>query len=390
MKDFSDRNQETISILQKLISIPTVDPPGNELEAARMVASILERENIESRIFDLGNGRANLVAKIVGKKEKPSLIYSAHFDTIAVDEKQWSCNPFGGDIINGKLYGRGSSDMKSGLVSMLLAAIILKRRKAELKGDLILAFSAAENSSCMGAKELVNSGQLADAGALLVAEPSSLKVIIAQKGAIWIRAIAKGEYGHNAFSEKRKGDRGNAIVRMAKFVERVQSLELQAKPHPHLGQPTVNIGIIRGGEHPVIIPEKCEILIDIRTVPQLEPDMVLEEFKKIAGHDISIEMLDIKPPVNTDENHEFVADCVNACVDVMGEKPAVTGVPYYTDGTVLAPALNVPMVIIGPGEIGLSGAVDEFVEVDKLHKATEVFIRIAERHLGVDGVVSFE
>jgi succinyl-diaminopimelate desuccinylase len=169
---------------------------------------------------------------------------------------------------------------------------------------------------------------------------------------------------------------------MARFIERVQSLEMEAPPHENLGPPTVNIGVIRGGEHPVIIPEACEILIDIRTVPGLDPSHVTHEFKKVAGNDVSIETVDVKPSVSTDENHPFVKYCINACESVLSQRPTVTGVPYYTDGTVLAPALDVPMVIIGPGETGLSGAIDEFVEIDKLHKAIRIYIRIAEDYLG--------
>ena len=149
---------EAIEILKSLIAIPTVDPPGNEMEAAVAVQKILKEENIDSQIYDLGNGRANLVARLKGSGDRPALVFSAHFDTIPVDESQWTMPPFGGEIRDGKMYGRGATDMKSGLASMVCAAIELKRKGVKLAGDLILAFSAAENSSGMGAIELTRCG----------------------------------------------------------------------------------------------------------------------------------------------------------------------------------------------------------------------------------------
>ena len=173
---------DTIDLLQHLIQIQTVDPPGNEMEAAQYVAKVLKKENIDFEIFDLGQGRANLIARLRGTGRRPSLVYSAHFDTIPVNKEQWTVPPFEGLIQDGRVYGRGATDMKSGMASMITAAIELKRKELRLQGDLVLAFTAAENSSGLGARRMVDSGELDNAGAMIISEPTSLDLFVAEKG----------------------------------------------------------------------------------------------------------------------------------------------------------------------------------------------------------------
>jgi succinyl-diaminopimelate desuccinylase len=370
-----------VDLSRRLIAIDTVDPPGNERAAAQLVADTLADEGIEHQLQEIAPNRANLVARIRGSGEKPGLVFSAHFDTISVNAAEWTVPPFSAEIRDGRLYGRGATDMKAALAAMVASAIALKRSGVPLAGDLILAFTAAENSSCLGAKHLADSGVLAGAGALLISEPSSLKVFIAEKGALWLRATASGVYGHNAFSEDRTGDRGNAIVRMAEFLMQVRELRLAASPHAYLGPPTVNVGLIRGGISMPLIPPSCSADIDVRMVPGMGVEAVLGAFRAAAGPHVSVELLDFKPPVTTPADHPFVQLCTETCEQVMGAPPAVEGVPYYTDGSILAPALDIPMVIIGPGEVGRSGSVDEYVELDKLARSADIFAGIARRYL---------
>jgi succinyl-diaminopimelate desuccinylase len=371
----------TLELAQKLIRLETADPPGNEAPAARLVAGCLDRHGIAADVVELAPNRANLVARLKGSGERPALVFNAHFDTIGVDRTAWTVDPFGAAIQDGRLYGRGATDMKGALAAMTTAAIALKQAAVPLRGDLVLAFTAAENTTCLGAHELVRSGALAGAGALLISEPTSLKVFTAEKGALWLRATAHGEYGHNAFSEDRTGDRGSAILRMSAFLQRVQALRLEAPPHRNLRPPTINVGLISGGLSKPLIAPSCVAEIDVRTVPGLEPQAVVDAFEAIAGPHVTIEFLDFKPPVDTPDDHPFVQTCVGAARDVLGREPEVSGVPYYTDGAILAPALGVPMVILGPGEVGRSGSVDEYVQLDRLHASAEIFLEAARRYL---------
>jgi len=380
-KKSAPKISETVGLLQNLISIQTVDPPGNEMEAARFVGGILEKEGIGFKIFDLGRGRGNLVARLKGEGSRPSLVYSAHFDTISVNEAQWTVPPFEGRIQGDRVYGRGATDMKSGMASMIAAAVALKRQNVGLQGDLVLAFTAAENSSGLGAKHMVDSGELDDAGAMVISEPSSLDVFVAEKGALWIKAVARGASGHGAFVEDWRKDYGNAIIRMSEFISRLKQLNLDVSPHKHLGKPSINVGKINGGVSAAIIPGSCTVEIDIRMLPGMTPKAVTEKMKELAGEYIDIEVMDFKPPVETSDDDPFVSLCISSCRSVLCKEPLITGVPYYSDATIFIPAMKIPMVIIGPGESGHSGIADEYVEIEKLIKADRIFFDIAKQYL---------
>ena len=373
--------EQMLVLAQKLIRMDTVDPPGNELPAAQLVSDVLNSYGINSEVHMMAPNRASVVARVKGNGSRPALIFSAHLDTISANASEWELSPFSGEVRDGRLYGRGATDMKAAMASMAFAAIALHQEKAPLQGDLILAFTAAENSSCLGAKQLVDENLLAGAGALLVSEPTSLDVFIAEKGALWLKATAHGEYGHNAFSDDRTGDRGNAVLRMASFLLRVQDLNIEAPAHPLLSAPTVNIGLIEGGISMPLIPSVCTAGIDIRTVPGMTTAAVLEQFRAIAGPHVTVEFMDFKPPVDTAATHPFVQQCIAAVRQERGHEPNVAGVSYYSDGAVIAPALNIPMVIVGPGEVGLSGSVDEYLEIAKFQASARIFADIARAYL---------
>ncbi|MBJ9711908.1 M20 family metallopeptidase [Burkholderia gladioli] len=371
-----------IELTRALIAQDTSDPPGNEARAARVIAEALRAGGIEPHVYEVAPGRTNLVARILGAGRRPSLAFSAHFDTIGVDPGQWRVDPFAGEIRNGRLHGRGASDMKGGMAAMTIAALELQRDAARLEGDLLLTFSAAENSNCLGARRLLADGHFAGVGALLISEPTGNRAFVTEKGALWIRATAHGEYGHNAFSEYRSGDRGNAIVRLARYLDQAHDLRLAAPVHRHVGAPTINVGMIRGGKSTPLIPAQASADIDVRLVPGQSPELVIEAFRSIAGPHITIEALDIKVPVDTPDSHPFVVQCIEACRAEGVSDPGPGGVGYYSDGAVIAPPLNLPMVIIGPGEVGMSGAVDEYIDISKLETSVRIFERIARAYIG--------
>jgi succinyl-diaminopimelate desuccinylase len=372
---------ETLRLTRELIAIDTVDPPGNEAAAAAVVQRWLMAEGIVSSLHEVAPGRTNLVARLPGSGERPALSMSAHFDTIGVDRSAWTKEPFAAAIEGDRVYGRGSTDMKGGMAAMTIAMIELKRAGTALKGDLILHFTAAENSSLLGAKTMVAAGQFDGVGALLNSEPSSMRLFVSEKGTVWLRATATGEPGHAAFRDGEAGDRGNAIVRLARFIDRIHDLDLRAPPHRHLRPPTINPGVISGGLSTPLTPSLASCDIDVRLVPGLETEAVLAAFRAAAGPHIAITLLDSKPPVDTPDDDPFVELCLAALRDETGYSGGPEGIAYYSDCAVIAPVLNLPMVIIGPGEAGHSGRPDEFCHIPNLEAAMRVYKRIAERYL---------
>jgi succinyl-diaminopimelate desuccinylase len=375
------RESEVLKLTRALLAVDTIDPPGNEEKAARIMAGVLAAEGIESLLQTVAPSRTNLIARLKGSGGRPALSMSAHFDTIGVDPETWTRDPFAGEVENGRLYGRGSTDMKGGMAAMAMAAIEIKRAGAPLRGDLVLHFTAAENSSLLGAKALVSGGHMEGVGALLNSEPSSMRMFVTEKGTVWIRATARGDPGHSAFRDGETGDRGNAIVRLARFIDRIHDLDLKAPPHRNLRPPTINPGMISGGLSTPLIPTRAVCDIDVRLVPGLTPEAVLAAFQAVAGPDISMAILDSKPPVDTPDDHPFVQLCLSALKDETGYTGGPEGVPYYSDCAVIAPVLNLPMVIIGPGEVGDSGRPDEYCDIDELETSVRVYRTIAERYL---------
>lgn len=259
--------------------------------------------------------------------------------------------------------------MKSGVAAMTAAFCSIVATGTKLSGDLVLAYSAGESSNCLGAKRFVERAQFADASAILVSEPSSLDLIVAEMGALWLRATALGQAGHVS------GRRGiNAIEQMADFMVALRSINLPCPPHPLLPDPTMQVGVIKGGHAVNVTPEQCTIELDVRIRPTTDPQAIID---LVARPGVSIEVVDFKPSVETEIGHPFTKTCLQACRQQSSRTPKIGGVSYYSDATIYATAWGTPFVILGPGELGMSGQPDEYVELDKVTMAARIFRNVA-------------
>ena len=370
-----------MALLQRLIQFPTEDPPGYEIEMARFLCETLEGWGISAELDEFLPNRANVIGRVKGNGSQPSLIFSAHIDTMTVGTQAWQHHPFAGDIEDGKLYGRGASDMKSGMAAMMMAAKKIAESDMPLTGDLILAFTAGESSNCLGAKRMVETDALTDAGAIIVSEPSSLQLLIAEAGTWWVKAIAKGEQGHGSGIQAGTKSSRSAILKLVDFIQKLQTFAFDVPDHPLLGQPTISIGLISGGTAVNQTPDHAECAIDIRFLPGMDESMMLAALQTFAGDDITFETIDLKPVIEIAADHPLVALCEKACRDQLGTITVPGGVFYYSDAVIFTPALNIPRVILGPGELGMSGSRDEYVEIGKLVKSAEIFQQIAHDYL---------
>ena len=368
---------DPIAFLQALIRIPSADPPGGELAVAARVAETLAGLGIAAELDEFAPGRANVLGRIPGRGERAALVFSAHMDTVPAGESGWSFDPFAGDVVDGSVRGRGAADMKSALAAFVGAAEAISRRRTPLAGDVILAFSAGESANCIGAKRFVERGLQAEIGAFLCGEPSGLDLIVVEKAALWIDAVAQGRLGHVS------GDAGvNAIALMVAFLNRVGDLALDAPPHPLLSPPTLRVGRIDGGTAVNVTPDRCRAALDARFSPGVAPEAILEQIRAIAPDGVALAVADFKPAIETAPDSGFVRTCAGAATATTGREPAVKGVSYFSDGAVLLDGrdgpLDAPFAIIGPGVDGMSGQADESVRVDDVLAATRIYRRIAE------------
>jgi succinyl-diaminopimelate desuccinylase len=372
------KEDTVVELLQKVIQIESTRPPGNEIELALWLADYFAEAGIKADVLRYEGKRANLVARLRGTGKAPALIFSAHMDTVPAGEVPWMFPPFSATLHEGKIYGRGAADMKGGLAAMALAAVILARSEISLGGDLIVSFTYDETHGLQGAKQMVEGGHLEGAGAVLVSEPSTLDVFIAEKGALWLKCMAKGKIAHTSMPQLGQ----NAIMEMVYFLRRLeQSLDLSADPHPLLSAPTFTVGTIKGGVIINMIPDGCEAQVDIRLVPGMDHEKVVQQVRKLGQGRVEVEVLDWKLPVESDPKAKIVGISLDAVEQVTGIPRQPKGVSYYTDGSVLANRLQIPMVIIGPADTGQTHQANEHVEVVRLVQAVKAYLLIATRYL---------
>lgn len=363
---------DPIRFLQQMVTIDSCDPPGNEIESAKLVHAELHSLGIEAELDEFLPGRANVLGRIRGTGEKPALILSSRMDTAPVGTVPWRRWPFSGEIAHGRLYGRGSTDMKSAVAAMIAVAANLVEKRRTLKGDLILAFAAGKSANLLGSRRFAEQGLKEEIGALLCGGPSDLDVVVAEKAALWLRATATGRLGHVS------GDPGiNAIDVIHSFLTRLYSLELDCPPHPLLDGPTIRVGMIEGGSAVNLTPDRCAVDIDIRLPPAVDHLAVLTRVEDIAPEDVAISILDFKPAMESLPDDGFIKLCIDVCTHYRTRKPEIRGVSYYSDSTVLLEGLSVPFVIIGPGDLGLSGQPDESVSIENVLKAFDIYQDIA-------------
>jgi succinyl-diaminopimelate desuccinylase len=364
---------DPVRFLQKIVAIDSCDPPGGELEIASYIAAVTSALGLETELDEFLPGRANIVARLRGTGEKPNLVFSAHMDTVPVGTAAWRSPPFSGAIMDGRLYGRGSSDMKSALAAMIGAMEALSLRSSPLKGDVVLALTAGESANLLGARRLVDKGFQSEIGAFLCGEPSGLDVVIAEKAVLWLRVTATGRLGHVS------GDAGvNAIMAINEFLTELKTTSLTCLSHPLLDAPTIRVGRIDGGSAINLTPDRCLVDLDVRFPPDVHPMEIVRQLSEAMKAELSIDILDYKPAVESQPGEPFVNLCQTVCEDICRRRPAIRGVSYYSDAAVLLSGLQVPFAIVGPGDLGMSGQPDESVSLANVLQAVQVYTHIAE------------
>lgn len=367
---------DAIEFLSKIVQTPSCDPPGGELEVARLVHEAMLDLGIESTLDEFEPGRANVLGRVRGAGRRKSFIYSSHLDTLPPGTEGWTRDPFSGVVEGGKLHGRGSTDMKCALASMIAAAGQIVAAGTPLEGDLVLAFTAGESNNLLGARRFVEQGLKEEIGAFLCGEPSNLDIIVVEKAVVCARIISRGRMGHVS------GEGGaNAIEAMMDALGKLASFPLDFPEHPLLDAPTLTITRVNGGWANNATPDYCEAIIDIRLPPNVPPEVVLNKLGHHLGASIEVELVEFKPAVEELADSGFVELCQNACKRVTGREPQVLGVSYYSDGAVLMDGVDASFAIIGPGQLGGSGTPDESVSVRNVEQAISIYRALAQEWL---------
>jgi succinyl-diaminopimelate desuccinylase len=360
-----------VDLALELVRLDTVNPPGREEAAADLLEARLAAAGFELSRHAFGPGRASLVARLPGAG--PALCLTGHLDTVPLGTAEWSVEPFG-ELRDGRLYGRGSTDMKGGVAALVVAAERVAALGGEAARGLEVVLCAGEETGCEGALHLASSGALGEAAAVLVAEPTGGVPHVAHKGVVWAQAVASGRGAHG--SSPHLGV--NAIYPLARAVAALAELSFDVADDPLLGAPTLNVGTIAGGVGINVVPDRATAGIDVRTVPGLSSDAVLAALRAAVGEDVAIEAVLDLPPVVTSPDDEWV----RSVFDVAGSSGG--GLAYFTDAAALTPAYGSPPTVIwGPGEAAQAHQTDEWAETAKIEAAAEAYFEVARRWCGV-------
>jgi succinyl-diaminopimelate desuccinylase len=366
-----------LDLLRDLVRLRTVG--GGEGAAARHCGALLEQAGFGTRLLDWAPGREQLVAR-TGDGEGPPLSFTGHLDTVPVDAGAWSADPYGGERDGDKVVGRGTSDMKSGVAAAVAAVIEHAARPHACRGVQVV-LTAGEETGCTGLLGLDAPAResLATGGPLVVAEPTANELVLGHKGAHWMRLRATGRAAHGSAPEL--GD--NAVVRLARAAVTLHDHAGWPR-HDWFGPVTANVGVMRGGVAPNVVPDAAELLLDVRTVPGVSAEQLRTQVGVLAGEQVEVRDHVVLAPLDTPADDPFVA-LVRAALGAAGlpEQPARPA-RFFTDASVLAGLLGtdgtpVPAVVLGPGEPAQCHVVDEYCLASRVEQGAAVYRELLER-----------
>ncbi|OGJ89340.1 MAG: hypothetical protein A2268_08430 [Candidatus Raymondbacteria bacterium RifOxyA12_full_50_37] len=367
--------RKAVLLTQQLVRINTVNPPGNEWVCARFLGAMLKKAGFDVKYHEEIKGRTNVVALLKGNGARLPLCFSGHLDTVSLGATPWKNAPFTGKMSRGKILGRGSSDMKSGCAAMVVASCALAREKNRRSG-LLLVLTADEEKSCHGSFYLAgHKGLLPKAGACIVCEPTANYPLIGHKGSLWLRCTTAGVTAHGSMPEKGV----NAIYKATQAIERLRRFRFK-HTHPVLGNCTLNVGTIRGGENTNSVPDTAEFTVDIRTVTTIDRIKLLLALKQCLGPEVTVKVITDVQGFASDPNDPWIQEVYATAGGMLKEKISPRAAVYFTDAAALKPALgNPPTIIWGPGEPDQAHTTNEFCRIDRIAKAVSAYDEIGRK-----------
>ncbi len=374
---------------QSLIRIPShKDIKGQERDVAEFIHHFLLENEIQSQLVPVVDDRPNVIAVIKGDDTGKSIMFNGHTDTVL--PYNMTIEPFSGKLENGKIYGRGSVDMKGALASFIITLLAIKRSGFTPGGDIVFTAVIGEEGKSEGTEHLIKSGIKTDAA--IVGEPSDYEYAVGHRGLEWFDVTIYGKASHSG-----KPENGvNAIEHAMTFIQRVkQDLYpvLKKKHAEYMGDSVMNFGTISGGTEQSTVADKCIIRLDRRYIPGETIESVMKEYQDIIDNlhnedptfrakiEITPEsLLELyHPPLITSINEPIVSAIRESIRDVIKREPAITRGMGWSDAALLKTYAHIPTIVFGPGDLTLAHTEIEYVEVEDLVKAVDIYCRVVQR-----------
>lgn len=375
----NQQQNELLELLCALIRHKSENPPGEEQQVAEFIYRYFKQENIDVEMQEVAPGRPNVIAYLKGRGKGKHLLFNGHIDVVPCG-CGWSSEPFEPVIKDGKVFGRGAADMKSGVAAMMYAATLLKRNQDTFLGDLTLVFNVDEERINLGMLHYIKDGISADYA--VIGEPTSLDVCIAHKGVSRYNLSTKGTAGHAA--KTRYPD--SAISKMAKILPALERhrASVEKIDHQLLGNASMIITTINGGTAPNIVPQHCDIEIDRRLVPGEDKNEVeqrihqaIAEYNQGEKIEYHLDNYLFIPASDISVDHELT----QVALETVSRFTEKTAEPQIFEATCEAPFFsvtsNIPTLIMGPGGLAQAHVKDEFVEISELYLAAEIYYDMA-------------
>lgn len=370
--------EELVASTQRLVRVPGQNPPGEEAATAAELLAIATELGLSGESYDVEPHRPNLSITLPGR-QGPGLLLLGHTDVVTVGDG-WTRDPFSGEVADGRIHGRGSTDMKGGLAAAVHAMAAVRAAGVELSGPVHLAALADEEENGVGVRDWIKKPH-PDLLGCIVAEPTDLQTIIAARGACYLDVEVQGVAAHSG----RPDDGCNAISGAAAIVTEIDRWHAEHAVddvHPLVGPPTFNVGAIEGGTGPSIVPAQCRIRIDRRLLPQEDPAVVFGSVRErldglgLAERGLTWSMsspMDM-PGFETADDHDLVRTVDRSLGDVGGPGLPLAGWTAACDGGFVAQAWRVPVVVLGPGSVATQAhRADESVGIDEVVTAARAY-----------------
>jgi succinyl-diaminopimelate desuccinylase len=392
-------DEELIELTRDLIRIPSVVRPGDpaftEAAVARHVEQWLTKQGFDVEVQEVAPGRPNVLAWLGEKRGGRSLLLEGHTDVVTEgNPAEWTHPPFAADLVDGRIYGRGSADMKSGLAAAMVAAAAIKRSGAPLGGRLVVGALVDEEGDMLGAKHLCTTPIGRELDAAIICEPEQNEICLEQRGVVWARVAIRGRMAHGAMPEAGV----NPITALGALLREVPALERRLRAlcrrSPHLRPPTVTPTIVRspvqGLEQSNVIPSSARALLDVRLTPGPDEATIAREIdatcrramERSPGAAIEWEPVNgFRLPTRVERSEPLARAVDDGVRRATGRRPIYGGVPGSTDGTILRMQLGIPIVTCGPGHRLVPHQVDEYVETTQLVDAAKIYVASALTYL---------
>ncbi|HAT1683000.1 TPA: M20 family metallopeptidase [Klebsiella oxytoca] len=374
----ADEQQELVTLLCHLIQYPSENPPGNENAVAMFIAGVLRDEGIETDIQEVEPGRPNIIARLKGQHPGKRLILNGHSDVVPCGEG-WSVEPFAAVIDGDRIIGRGAADMKSGVAAMMYSALLIKRRQYTFNGEIILLFNVDEERINLGMEHFIAQGVTADYA--IIGEPTSLNICVAHKGVSRTRLTTYGTAGHAAKTTSPDSAIDKIALLLPALLE--EGIRVKQKHHVVLGNASMLITTIHGGNAPNIVPQSCCIEIDRRVLPGEKRSEINDSLQRSLADtglnlqkDYSLDNYLFIPASAIDEAHPLVEQACQTVYSITGRAKKM-----IFDATCEAPFFSVecqiPAIIMGPGDLAQAHVKNEFVRIKELHQAARIYTSLA-------------